>query len=255
MFDNKPVDAAWLEQTGAEALASQRELISIVGITAIMLPPLLLVVDFQFGHSCVRDSLSHYYYGRGTGDIFVMALAFIGALLIAYRGETKSISLLAVLAGVMAILVGLVPTTASGCADGVFDGRAFVDVAQGTASLSATPFALFPGVGNLHFSAAVGLFAIMFLFTFIIFRLVGPSDIHPTTGQILGIKRIRNGIYLGCAILTVIALAAIVLHSIFDFAFADDINLVLIAEWVALWAMGFAWLVKGRVFNLRVMGA
>ncbi|MFD3191961.1 hypothetical protein ACFMPD_17095 [Sedimentitalea sp. HM32M-2] len=97
-----------------------------VGYVAILLPASLLVMT-AMGGTCFRASISHYYFSRVGGDIFVGALVFIGLLLTFFYSfkpqDTEGYLQhrwydlwLAKLAGVCALGVALVPTTDSGCA-------------------------------------------------------------------------------------------------------------------------------------------
>lgn len=248
----KPVCETWLAQSADQALRRQRLLISYVGATAIALPFVLLLTDIAFGPNCLRNSLSHYYYGRPGGDIFVMVLAFIGTLLMAYRAEARWISRLAGVAGLAAICVGLFPTVDTGCAQGAFEARVFADVAQGVVTLAADPFVLFPMVQYIHYVAVAVLFAIMIYFCAFVFTAVGTRDKHPVSKEIIEIKLLRNKIYLICAGVMAVILAILALSFVFPAVFAPFERLVLIAEWIALTAFGVAWLVKGRVFASRL---
>ncbi len=96
-----------------------------VGYVAVLLPLTLLALTV-FGGLCFRASISHYYFSRLGGDVFVGALVFIGLLLAflydfgparpdGYLQHRKCDLWLAKLAGFCALAVALIPTTESGC--------------------------------------------------------------------------------------------------------------------------------------------
>ncbi|MEY1555502.1 hypothetical protein AB3Y40_07680 [Yoonia sp. R2331] len=258
---NKPVDPLWLQQSEAEALRTQRRRISIVGLIGITLPALTVLVDETFNDACFRDSLSHYYYARLSGDLFVMALAFAGAMLMAYRGETARINRLATIAGWAALCVAFFPTIFPGCEQGAFNARAFSTVTTNLPEISGTApeFQSFPFVDYIHYAAASLLFGMMIYFCWCVFPLVSASDVNPATGKVKTIKMLRNGIYRLCAIVIALASMGLLLYFlaglVVEVTFWNMLNLTFWCEAVGLMAFGAAWLVKGRLFNRSFMGA
>ncbi len=172
-----------------------------VGYVALLLPVLLLLVTLTTA-TCFNASISHYYFTRLGGDIFVGSLAFIGLLMSFFfvMGKDRQDGALAYyrydplllrLAGVCAFLIAFVPTTGSGC---VFDGgqvvRVFLTGASGSdgfhvpdAVVTGTisydfwrSFAVFgpgtdgPGwLAGVHFGAAGIMFLILGYFSFFVF--------------------------------------------------------------------------------------
>ncbi len=258
---NKPVDPLWLQQSEAEALHTQRRRISIVGLIGVTLPALAWLIDSTFNDACFRDSLSHYYYARLSGDLFIMALAFAGAMLVAYRGETPRINRLASIAGIAAFCVAFFPTTAPGCEVGSFTARAFTTVTTDLPLIEGTApgFQSFPFVDYIHYASASLLFGMMIYFCWFIFPLVSAADINPATGQITMIKALRNAIYRLCAVVIGVTSTGLFLYFlaglVADVPFWNRLNLTFWCEAIGLMAFGLAWLVKGRFFNTRVMGA
>lgn len=258
----KPIDQDWLALSVPEALITQRNRISWVGLIGLTLPLLVWLIDTQLNNACFRDSLSHYYYARISGDLFIVALTIAGAMLVAYRGETRRINRLASLAGVAAFCVAFFPTTLPGCDLGQFSARAFTLVTIDTGGISGTAptFEAFPYVDNLHYAAATLLFGLMVYFCWCVFPLISVADVDPATGRIRPIKRLRNAIYRICAgIILAISLGLLGAYAAgllsWDWAFWDRWNLTFWFETIGLMAFGTAWLVKGRMFNLRFMGA
>lgn len=78
-------------------------------VMVVMLFASLVVVALTTG-GCWQTSISAYYY-TAAHSIFVGALCAIGLLMITYRGSTDSEDILLDLAGVLAFVVAMVPTT------------------------------------------------------------------------------------------------------------------------------------------------
>jgi hypothetical protein len=70
----------------------------------------VVVVDFSGGTQPLKGSISAYYYAP-AGSVLVAAMVGIGALLICIKGSTPGEDALLNTAGMLAPLVGLVPTT------------------------------------------------------------------------------------------------------------------------------------------------
>ena len=140
-----------------EYIISQRFFASFIGVAAIGLPVLLVIAAMING--CFYDSISHNYYARLFGDIFVITLAVIGVFLLAYRGRHPKENQLATFAGISALTVALLPTAGPGVEGKVCAGRALYLIEnQGTVG----PFyQLFPGVEFLHLFAAAFLFGFL----------------------------------------------------------------------------------------------
>ena len=76
---------------------------------AIVLPPALLVWALLDWRVAMMDSLSAFYFTPAR-SLFVGTLVAIGVALVAYRGYTRGENLLLNAAGVLAVVVALVPT-------------------------------------------------------------------------------------------------------------------------------------------------
>ena len=246
----KPYDSNWIDPGEAEALRRQRFLISVIGLTAILLPPALILIDTTAPSSCFRNSLSHYYYSQRSGVFFVMTLAFIGTLLSAYQAEAQNVRRLAVFAGISGLVVAVFPTEGAGCTQAHFNARMFglVDMKMPIVAFDSG-FVLFPGVGEIHYGAAFVLFSIMFYFCAVIFRRVGDKDTVAGTNKPLRVKTKRNRIYAACAFVIAAAMIVMGLSMIEALRHLFPQRVILYGEWAGLFAFGVAWLVKGRVFN------
>lgn len=100
----------------------------VVGLTAIALPVVLATASVLEGDR--YDSISHYYFSRYLGGVFVISLAFIAATMFAFKGETKLEGRLAKLASIAVILTAFVPTSGPGSDAYPRAGRAFVEIVE-----------------------------------------------------------------------------------------------------------------------------
>ncbi len=212
-----------------------------VGYVALLLPVLLLVVTLTTA-TCFNASISHYYFTRIGGDIFVGSLFFIGLLMTFFfvLGEDRKDGVLAYyrydplllrLAGICAFLIAFVPTTGSGC---VFDGdevvRVFLTGASGSenfhvpgAIVTGTvsydvwrSFAAFgPGTDGpgllaaVHFGAAGIMFSILGYFSLFVFTRDNSTASLMTGSR----KPRRNAWYRVLGVLIFLAVGALAVKS------------------------------------------
>lgn len=240
----------------------QQFLSFLVGLVALGLP-FVLILGWRTGvfglvpHGCFYDSISHFYYARFLGDVFVAALSFIGAFLIAYRGESWKENVLATVAGIGAFGVALFPTTGRGCEDAMFSGRGLVDfeVVSEKAPVVIEPatrlgefFALFENADMLHFGSAAVLFGFIAFYTLFVFTREKEED--RIGGKLTIAKLWRNRIYYVSGGLILFSIFAMALKAFFgEVEFWKLYNLTFWFESLALWAFGVSWMVKGRFFR------
>jgi len=263
-----------------------------VGYVALFLPVILIALTV-FTNTCFNQSISHYYYSRIGGDIFVGALTFIGLLLaFFYSFRTNTVDgylrhywydiWLIKLAGISALLIAYSPTTGSGCNyDGGEVARTFLTSASGlappasdvTGALSYDMWATFPVFGgsdnvpiilqSLHFGGAAVMFTILGYFSYFVF-----TRINSFASVIEGSRKgFRNVWYraLGLMIFACVAImggAAILTKLILSphaaQAFLEVWNhwrLTFILESVALMSFGLSWMIKGRFIKIFQDGA
>lgn len=236
---------------------SQKRLARIVGAIAALLPTVTLVTGLT-GYVCFYDSLSHFYYSRFLGDVFVGSLIFIGVFLIAYSGEDKIENRLATLAGFCAMFVAVFPTAFRGCEDPDFAGRAFMFMKVSDAGKAVKfvlpsdeeavlghAFQLFPWSAVVHYASATLLFAFLAWYAFKVF----PRKIEEVDAGNAKIR--RNRIYYACGTVIVLSMIALGAYGLFGDAWPwwNDYNLTFWCEAFALWAFGLSWMVKGRLWN------
>lgn len=228
--------------------ASQETLANIVAVIAFGLP-LSLGFGAIFPDVCFHDSISAFYYSRLLGGVFVGSVCVIAALLVAYGGQGKNEWRLATLASIFAALVALLPTNGPKCQTPGVQLRGFAQ----PENLDMITYELAPIVGSLHVISAIIFFLFLAYFSAYVFtREV--KDVHRKNGELLESKSKRNKYYIWCARVIIVCLVLIGLyfaydHFIGEFALWDRLNLTFVFEAIALWAFGFSWLVKGRVFG------
>ena len=257
-----------------------------VGLVALGLPLALLLVS-ALGQTCTGiDSISHYYFTRLGGDIFVGALCLIGVLLTffyklpptqdgmrpmvdGYLGHQILDIWLARFAGICAFGVALAPTKGKGCED--FDGavtRVFLEKTKGGHALQGPEemvkgnpsFEFWPTLGvdqglltMTHYGAALGMFLVLAWYSLVVFPRPQSATAFATTGDQEYSKKRRNLCYRvfgGLILISIIAL-------IYKFAFIEETrlarwnayNLTFWFEALGLTAFGLSWCLKGRLFS------
>lgn len=237
----------------------RRNIISFLGLLAIVTIPLVMLVDNQHGLACERNSLSAYYFSPLAGSVFVSIMSAIGVLLLAYRGESRRDTWLAILAGIAAICIGIFSTTGPGfetvAGAPVCDARIILNLPASTdaikAALQTRQFDAFEGIEFAHYAAVGVLFGIMFLFSTFLFRMASTEDRVGGAGTPLTDTKVyRNSVYLLCSLVMFVSAIGLAIGFQDRFtAFYDTNNLTLWIELASFEALGVAWLVKGRFFN------
>ncbi|SLN54741.1 hypothetical protein PEL8287_02937 [Roseovarius litorisediminis] len=207
-----------------------------VGYVALFLPVWLILLTV-FTNTCFNASISHYYFSRIGGDLFVGSLTFIGLLLTffysfrphqvdGYRAHEWYDIWLIKLAGISAFLIAFSPTTGSGCTyNGAEVARAFLNHASGsqafhppggtiTGTISYDMWATFPVFGDaahvpgilkaLHFGGAAVMFSVLGYFSYFVFTRVNSLASLAAGSR----KDRRNGWYkiLGMAIFAAVGI-------------------------------------------------
>ncbi|HEX2432788.1 MAG TPA: hypothetical protein VHI55_02455 [Gaiellaceae bacterium] len=196
----------------------------VVGALGVLLPLLLVLIGrWLDGEPWFRDSLSAYYYS-GVRELFVGVLSAIGVFLFTYKVTDHSLdNTLTFVAAAAVVLVVLFPT--------------------GPSSHVAEPTPLQEELGvsrvqTIHFAAAL-------LF------IVSLAVISFFYGVREGRRPAREGkrpplfwrwCHWVCALFILGALAGVGLDMLTEWGPSES---VLIGEWVAVWAFGASWLMKG----------
>lgn len=195
------------------AVTSYRDLRRGVGILGLVLPFALVI-----GNLGLERSISAYYY-TDMRNWFVGTMWATGFFLIFYR-YGKPDTVLSSVAGVLAILVSLFPTTPE----------------------ELNPPAHQVVIGAFHLAFAGGFLLLLAYFCLFLFTR---SDVSPQ--DMTRRKKLRNKIYRGCGIAMT---AGVVIAALFQWltssAFRDAWHPVFWCEAVAVIAFGIAWLIKGE---------
>lgn len=196
----------------SSAVASYRDMRRGIGWLGLLLPVALVILDRGW-----RGSMSEYYYSGGR-NWFVGSMCATGVFLIFYR-YAKLDNVLSTVAGVLAIGVALFPTT---------------------------PPVLHPAlhdtvIGDFHLAFAAGFLLLLAYFCGFLFTKSAGPDAETRK------KKQRNVIYRGCG--AVIA-AGVLTAGLFDALTSDSFrnagHPIFWCETAAVWAFGFAWLIKGE---------
>jgi len=260
--------ADWPLETDVQ-FKRQREIQALwIGIIAFIMPTLLYYSNRV--SDCFRDTISHTYYTPFWGDVFVALTSFVGLFLLFYRGQSKAERWLAIIAGISAVVVALVPTTGSGCETTFIYSRIFLlENDNGIVSSAFLPGKYF---AQIHGIAAGVLFLMLTIFSLFVFTATDETNPDQRKAGNRN-KKIRNIIYAMTGVIMVTCLVLLALNKFFGFpdcdifnpeigiakpalhcqaggyfssAFWDIYNLTFYVEWLALAAFGIAWFVKGR---------
>jgi hypothetical protein len=191
-----------------------------IGFVGILLPIAITVGNAIIdGKLSLLGSLSGAYY-TGMRDVWVGSIVAIGIFLIAYRHAPID-DALSNIAGVAALAVALFPAK-----------QINHDMPQSEKI-----------IGIVHLASATLLFLIMAIFCFFVFTR---PDIRMSKSDLPQSKRARNGLYVLSGWVLILALAAGAAGSLFlPHDIAVTIQPMFWGEAFAVWAFGFAWLVKG----------
>jgi len=234
------------EDIGPKLNVSYLTLRRMIGILGLALPAILIFVNILLHGSekAWQSSISHYYFSSGT-VIFTGILISFGLLLISYRGydpdpklgERVSDNRWTNIAGVMALIVALVPTTP--------DERVIFPLSPNAHSEST--------LSLLHLAASASFFLIMGWVFLVKFTLMSPEARAARTNQQLKRDQLRSQIYTICAY----GIWAGLVFCLVVFTMEDNGRLphvlnefgILIGEIIMLVFLGVGWLVKSDSFN------
>lgn len=247
----------------------QREIQALwIGIIAFLLPAMLYYSNRTA--ECFRDTISHTYYTPFWGDVFVALTSFVGLFLLFYRGQSKPERLIALIAGVSAVIVAIIPTTGSGCEITYAPSRVFLF--EDTDKTLATAFLPHEWFAAIHGIAAGILFLMLTIFSMFVFTATDETNPYQLQADNRN-KSIRNGIYVFTAVVMFSTLILLAVNKLFGFPDCDiynpaigigqselicdegkiftspnwdRYNITFYFEWAALAAFGAAWFVKGR---------
>ena len=215
-------DAGYMARTTPESDFKERLVACIIGLLALFLAFGVAVLDRVLEPICARASISHYFLEPFAGTFFVMTLTFVGAFMVAYRGENRCDGYFATIGGIGALILAFFPTDGLGCGSGaLMDLRPAVvievpagfepgDLVEGERYPDeVSPGQLRSEAGLLedvelkigsettqfwHYVGAGVLFLVLLYFAGLAFPRIDEDD-RDATGALKLRKRIRNALY------------------------------------------------------------
>ncbi len=229
-------NSAYLTPPPGRALTKERAMAFLIGVLAILLAFGVTFLDERFGTACARSSISHYFYEPLAGTFFVMVLSFVGAFMIAFRGENRIDGWLATAGGIGGLVLAFFPTEGTGCdGPGSFDFRPAVVVEYPLTFAHVPPDNFDPDdlvpdlfdvndqaavIGDAwtqawHIGGAAVMFVVLLVFCAWVFPRVNPvTDRQPgpdgrPTGPLKWQKRARNAVYYTASVAMVVGMLMI----------------------------------------------
>jgi hypothetical protein len=213
-----------MKSPNEELVVSYLTLRQMIGWIGLLMPIAVRLGALVFEGIHSTNSISAYYY-TGMRDVFVSTLVLVGALLTCYRTPSKSDNLVAIIAGLAAIGIGLFPM------DPIYAPEILLNhpaMATGACYVNR-------GILKYHFIFVTIFFALSFYLVYFRFRAF--TSANPTTQKVA-----RNKIYRLCGVAMLVSFVAI---GLFDLSHKDAS--IFWPETVAVVAFATAWLVKGRL--------
>lgn len=235
-----------------------------VGWVALGLPP-ILATSLLFENSCMRDSVSHFYYAVFYGDLFVGAMFFIGAFLLAFKTSNRTDTILAKFAGIGAFGTALFPAKGGGCHSEAFSSRLFARVIETDTGLAMDPLVAGSDLGFfqlidishlLHSVFAIMLSGFLAYYTLVVFSRIRRND-RAADGSIKPHKVQANRLFKIAGLAIIFAICAMASHVISKDVFGagipywDDFNGSFIAETIAMSSFGLSWIVQRHACGAR----
>jgi hypothetical protein len=210
-----------------------------VGIIGMCLPFVLPIGKVLIQGPGIEGSISAYYY-TVMGSVFVGSLCAIGVFLLSYRYEKWDI-IASIIAGICAIGVALFPTApevdptaiqkAIGIVHGTFTGLFFLTLAY---------MSIFLFTKTHPYQAVEPRKPMDYLPMFVMTRTKLGLPLNPR-------KKRRNIIYRVCGYIMLLCIIGIVIVGInFIKEHVKQYYPVFWLEWLAIFAFGVSWLMKGE---------
>ncbi|MEJ5996465.1 hypothetical protein WG904_18700 [Pedobacter sp. Du54] len=194
----------------------------VIGFLGILLP-IVLFFNSSYCSLPLEKSISAYYYSN-LGDVFVAILIALAMFLFSYRGYEEQLdNWITNIAALAAIGVAFFPC----------NGVEKLCVICNHIRLSKETYT------TIHYISASIFFISLSILLLVYFTKSDKKDKADKTEE----KRLRNMIYRGCGAIMVICLLIIAAFKFFNLGNER----IFWPESVALFAFGFAWLVKGEL--------
>lgn len=213
-----------------DLVVSYMTLRQMIGWIGLLMPITVRAGAWMFEGIHSTESISAYYY-TGMRDVFVSTLVLVGALLVCYRTPGWYDNLMAIVAGIAAIGIGLFP----------MDPAFAAEILRKYPEMSDAKCYIIRGALGYHYLFVAVFFA---LSVAIVYRFRAFTPEAPTPQ-----KRIRNRIYVVCCAVMLVSYVAI-----WALVHAEKSASIFWPEAAAVIAFAAAWLVKGQTFILKDAG-
>ena len=207
----------------SEMVVSYLTLRQMIGWIGLLMPIGVRLGALIFEGIHTTDSISAYYY-TGMRDVFVSTLVLGGALLTCYRTPAWHDNVVAIVAGVSAIGIGLFPMSPTFAAE----------ILQKYPEMGEAKCYIIRGLLGFHFLFVGAFFSLSFYLVYFRFSAFTPQI--PTRQKVM-----RNKVYTLCGAAMFAAFITIGI-----LAFMNKASSIFWPESVAVIAFAAAWLVKGQ---------
>ncbi len=198
-----------------------------IGFLGFIFPLILIVGTKLFNTDCplILSSISDYYH-TNMRDVFAVVLGLLSFSLFTYRGPDKEDSIASTAAAICALGIIFFSTSIkdNNCASCVVKENQ-----------------------TFHLIFATSLFLILSYFALKLFPKTKQNE-TPTPEKLK-----RNTLYKTCGYIMLGSIAIIAVYMLWlqKTGILANVPIVFIFEWVALWAFGISWIVKGEWFILK----
>ncbi|MFN2440349.1 MAG: hypothetical protein ABR503_14195 [Chitinophagaceae bacterium] len=201
-----------------------------IGWLGILLPAAMIIGNLIFSTcNSIQSSISHYYYTI-TGHWFVGILCATAMFLISYTGYNQVDNIVSSVAGFAALLIAFFPTN--------MVKEVPVTIINEGCLLFSLPE---NGIRNtVHYVSSGIFFVALAYMSFFLFT--------KSKGEKTEEKKIRNKIFKTSGVIIIVSLVLIALYGFFGESGdrLSELKPVFWLEWIALFAFGISWLVKGE---------
>ncbi len=198
----------------------------LVGWMGLLLPFVLVLLNWIIFQKDIASSVSAYYHVKYVGAVFVGVMFAFGVFLIAYKGHPPlttdkpyeiSDNFVGNFAGVFAIGVALFPTRPVGYSE-----------------LEST-------IGIIHVICAALFLLALAYFAGVLFTKTTPGATRTPK------KKQRDMVYRACGVVIFLCVVLIGVNFLIDIAALQALKPVFWLEALAVIAFGISWMIKGQV--------
>ncbi len=210
-----------LREKNPDTTRSFRTLQILIGALGMLMPLICGLGGYLFGRYNLQSSISAYFY-TNCSEVFTGTLICLAAVMATYRGYEWVDDIISTITGFLAVGIALFP-----CLLARVEGK------------SVGFFQINSYYSHIVHVACAGLF---FLFlavnSIFIFTLTDEKKMNP-------MKKLRNGIYIGCGVVIIIVLIILIVLNIkYTILELEKVKAVFWLETILLEAFGISWLLK-----------